>query len=186
MNKLTEDLNVIQNLPDQPTLSAQELKAKFDEAVGIIKEYLNSVVEPTITNIEGDYTTSEEFTNYKQEIKDITDAFQESIEGLGETIQNAVGTATNYGDFRVTSHQISFSLNGLEEKNQTSNLLQTKYYPLGVVGESLSNPWCKITKKYLSNLTSEKATFNFGIYNEDEGNTRSGTYNYYVLWVKIK
>lgn len=186
MNKLTEDLNVIQNLPDQPTLSARELKAKFDEAVGIIKEYLNNVVEPAVTTIEGDYSTSEEFTKYKKEIKDITDAFQETIDGLDEQINNAVGVATQYGDFYVSNHQISYSLSGFEEKTQTVKITQSDYYPLGIVGENISNKWVKITRKYLSNRANGSVTFNFGVHNEDEGNSRSGTYDYYILWVKVK
>lgn len=43
--RLTEDLNIIQKLPDDPNdsggLSSEELKAKFDEACNTIKAYLN-------------------------------------------------------------------------------------------------------------------------------------------------
>ena len=45
---LTADLNVIQKLDDLPNavggLSAEALKAKFDEAVNAVKDYINSVL----------------------------------------------------------------------------------------------------------------------------------------------
>lgn len=50
--KLTKDLEIIQKLSDLPNatdgLTADELKAKFDEAARLIKEYLNSVLVPAI------------------------------------------------------------------------------------------------------------------------------------------
>lgn len=45
--QLTDDLNIVQALDDEPNdvggLSAQQLKAKFDEAPNLIKAYLNNV-----------------------------------------------------------------------------------------------------------------------------------------------
>ena len=44
---LNTDLNIVQALADEPNdvggLSAAQLKAKFDEAANIIKEYLNKI-----------------------------------------------------------------------------------------------------------------------------------------------
>lgn len=42
--KLTENLNIHQSLPDQPNLTADELKQKWDEAPNIIKDYLNNIL----------------------------------------------------------------------------------------------------------------------------------------------
>lgn len=39
--KLDTNLNIHQSLPDQPTLSAEELKEKFDEAGNVIKDFIN-------------------------------------------------------------------------------------------------------------------------------------------------
>lgn len=46
LSKLTTDLNIHQSLPDQPNandgLTPEELKAKFDEAANLIKDYVNN------------------------------------------------------------------------------------------------------------------------------------------------
>lgn len=39
--RLDTNLNIHQSLPDQPTLSAEELKEKFDEAGNVIKDFIN-------------------------------------------------------------------------------------------------------------------------------------------------
>lgn len=63
LTPLTENLNVHQSLPDQPALSATELKQKFDEAAGLIKEYINESLLPElntiISTLEGNDTTVE-------------------------------------------------------------------------------------------------------------------------------
>ena len=50
--KLTENLNIIQTLSDLPNssdgLSADELKAKFDEGVNIIQTWLNDILNPAL------------------------------------------------------------------------------------------------------------------------------------------
>lgn len=51
LSKLTENLNIISNLPDKPTETSEELKAKFDEAVNIIKEYINSELTTEIDQL---------------------------------------------------------------------------------------------------------------------------------------
>lgn len=42
ITKLTQNVEVISTLPDAPTQTAAELKAKFDEGSSIIKNYLNN------------------------------------------------------------------------------------------------------------------------------------------------
>ena len=46
--KLTDNLNIHQSLPDQPTMTAEELKQEWDKAPNIIKEYLNNILTVTI------------------------------------------------------------------------------------------------------------------------------------------
>lgn len=59
--RIDENLNIHQSLPDQPTLEAQELKQKFDEAANIIKDYINNTFLPELeekgTFSEGDVYT---------------------------------------------------------------------------------------------------------------------------------
>ena len=44
LTKCTVNTNVIEALPDAPTLPANELKRKFDEAVGKLKDFINDVM----------------------------------------------------------------------------------------------------------------------------------------------
>lgn len=44
LTKFTENMSIISALPDAPTLTASELKAKFDEAGTKIKTYLNNTL----------------------------------------------------------------------------------------------------------------------------------------------
>ena len=41
--RLDANLNIHQSLPDKPTLTAEELKEKFDEAGNVIKDYINNI-----------------------------------------------------------------------------------------------------------------------------------------------
>lgn len=54
---LTEDLNIIQSVDDQPTLTSSELKERFDEAGNKIKDYINNVlikgINETLKVVEG-------------------------------------------------------------------------------------------------------------------------------------
>jgi hypothetical protein len=43
--ELTDNLNIISQLPDQPELSADALKEKFDEAGNTIKDYINGALK---------------------------------------------------------------------------------------------------------------------------------------------
>ena len=52
--QLTENLNIIQSLPNKPTEEANELKIKFDEAGNIIKVYLNDTLLPAIETLISD------------------------------------------------------------------------------------------------------------------------------------
>lgn len=57
LTRLEDDLNIISKLDNQPNdvggLSPEDLKAKFDEAVNIIKDYLNAVLIPGIEDAIG-------------------------------------------------------------------------------------------------------------------------------------
>lgn len=44
LTKCQAETNVIENLPDSPTLEAQELKRKFDEGSSGIKDFINSIL----------------------------------------------------------------------------------------------------------------------------------------------
>ncbi len=51
LTNLEENLNIIENLSDSPTLESDELKRKFDEGSLVIKNYLNEVLTKEIDDI---------------------------------------------------------------------------------------------------------------------------------------
>lgn len=68
IDPLTKDLNIIQALDDEPNdvggMSAQELKAKFDEAGNTIKKYINESLIPQV--LGADATEAEREANETQ------------------------------------------------------------------------------------------------------------------------
>ena len=54
LTKLTENLNKVSSLPDKPTLQSDELKAIFDEAGNIIKNYINEILTAEIEELVSD------------------------------------------------------------------------------------------------------------------------------------
>ena len=54
LTKLTENLNKVSSLPDKPTLQADELKAIFDEAGNVIKDYINEILTEEIEKLVSD------------------------------------------------------------------------------------------------------------------------------------
>lgn len=187
MNKLTEDLNIIQNLPDQPALSARELKAKFDEAVGIIKNYINNIVEPSVTKIESDYSTSEDFAKYKKEVGDSIKEFQDTLDGLDEQIKEAVGVATSYGDFVMETKSISYSVGQSAEKDLIETYTKAGYKPLGIVGHYYTSVHGGNSNGvYAKTLTDTSITVQGHISRGNTGGTTAGNLYINILWIKVK
>lgn len=62
IQKLTEDLNIIAGLDNQPTLTPTQLKTKFDEASNIIKDYINNTlvdaIEDAVEAVTGSVDTA--------------------------------------------------------------------------------------------------------------------------------
>lgn len=56
--KLTDDLNIIQSLDNQPALTPAQLKAKFDESGNTIKSYINSILVDGINDAIDTVTAS--------------------------------------------------------------------------------------------------------------------------------
>lgn len=125
--RLTDDLNVIQKLPDDPNdsggLSSKELKAKFDEACNAIKSYINSIFleelesedaagDIGITTIDGIDTA----TNVQAALEAIMEAIQDiSQSGIADGSVTAAKLATaavetaKIKDGAVTSGKIADS-----------------------------------------------------------------------------
>ena len=81
LTELTQNLNAIQSLPDQPTLTADELKAEFDKSANLIKEYLNDTLLSELNTL---------LTNLQN--KDIN--LESAINTLRTTVTEAVSNIT--------------------------------------------------------------------------------------------
>ena len=89
--KLNNDLNIIQKLSDLPNssdgLTAQELKAKFDEGANMIQNWINDDLVPALTSENIPFTPTEAVDEK---------TIQEAIVNVQEQVRNAsTGTIVN-------------------------------------------------------------------------------------------
>lgn len=89
IDPLTKDLDIIQKLDDEPNdvggLSAQELKAKFDEAGNTIKEFINDSLIPQV--IGADATEADRAA--AEEARQENEAARQEAETARETAEEA-------------------------------------------------------------------------------------------------
>lgn len=93
--QLTENLNIIQSLPNKPTQEASELKIKFDEAGNIIKVYLNDTLLPEIEkSISNAKTPIENSLTSESTIKALSALQGKNLKDLIDTKQNKITYGT--------------------------------------------------------------------------------------------
>lgn len=194
--KLTDDLNIISSLANRPPQAPDELKKEFDKAGNIIKNFLNDIFIGTLetevdSEIEGKVQSAVNLVN--KTIEDLEKSVQQSIGALNEEINQTIlelkeeikTTTLNYTGFEITSNSINYNLSQGQSISSTQTTNKEGYLPLGIVGHNNTNISCDIRKSYLSTRDTGKAVTTYFIQNEDYGNPRSGTYTYYILWVKV-
>ena len=103
LTNLTENLNIIQSLPDQPALTSEELKAKFDESSNKIKTYVNETLLPELntilTNLQnGDTTLAAAITTMQTTVNEAVGnitALQTTVSGFksGATTKITIGSS---------------------------------------------------------------------------------------------
>lgn len=81
LTKFTENMNIISQLDDTPTQSGSELKAKFDEAGGLIKNYLNNTLttETELLVATEKSALQQAITNLSNEINQISSQLSENM-----------------------------------------------------------------------------------------------------------
>ena len=79
--QLTESLNAIQSLPDNPAIESDELKRLFDLNANVIKEYVNVTLLPQLNTV---------LTNLQN--KDIT--LEQAINTVSSTLSTATANIT--------------------------------------------------------------------------------------------
>lgn len=85
IDELTANLNIHQSLPDQPALSASDLKKEWDKPANIIKDYLNQTLIPSLNQVLENEVSGLKENLKKETIKEcypvgITIAFNDSLD----------------------------------------------------------------------------------------------------------
>lgn len=202
LTKLTEDLNNVQSLEDQPTITSNELKQTFDKAGNDIKDYINNILIPDVRKAleEVDESLRAELEKKLAELTKKMNTLQEKLdsdlaqikEEISDLINNQVAKSTSYGDFVITNNQVGLSTNiqyGRSEAQQT--FYNAGYKPIAIVGYSTSydyNQQWEMREYSLSWIGDGAATARV-VANPitNKGNVYySTTVTLQILWIKIK
>ena len=193
MEKFTEDLNIIRSLPDNPALTSDDFRSKFDEAGKKIKEYLNNIVIPEIESKAGksemtqlnkkiDESLAELEGNVNSAIEELTTSVNTSLQSITKT----ANSKTSYGDFVVTTHSIAYSCSQSEGKSLTETYTNSGHKPLGLVGHYYTNIYsatCNGARATSINDTS--ISVQGYVARGNTGGTTAGELILNILWVKV-
>ncbi len=132
LSKLTDNLNIIGSLPDKPSMTAEELKQSFDEASGLIKEYLNTVLTSEIDALISGIQSGK--IDVSKIVNDLTTggankvASAEMVKSLNNSKANTSHTHTksqisdfshNHDDRYYTETEVNTKLNGKANTSHT-------------------------------------------------------------------
>lgn len=139
--RFTENVNIHQSLPDQPTLTPTELKIKWDEGVSKIKEFLNDILLPALEN-----DISEEFSTQRTSIIN-------EVQGLINTLDTSVKNLSN--SLNTTNSNVSALQKSLNENVSSINSKITS------INNSISSINTKLNT--VANATSATVTMGSGM-----------------------
>lgn len=118
--KLTENLNVISSLSDRPnaidSLSASALKAKFDEAAGKIKTYINNTLTEEMGGTQG--------------------AANIGIIGIAGLVSNTIQTALSEIAGILFNHRARHEAGGADAITVTSGMMANNAVTAGAIANN--------------------------------------------------
>ena len=90
------------------------------------------------------------------------------------------------GTFVVEPYPVfsNTTINGGSTKSATPSLSKAGYYPVGIVGFTLSSAYLSMVEMYLTNQGAGSATFNYKVKNFSSNNATGASFDAYILWVK--
>lgn len=125
LTKMTEDLNFISGLADQPTSTSSELKGMFDKAGNTIKDFINNILIGDIqTGVSNDInsakttilkTVDESLGELETTINEqITEKLETLEENMNKAIENTEAKAINLAlSSGVSANQRNFKVNNM-------------------------------------------------------------------------
>lgn len=170
LTPLTTDLNAHQNLPDQPTATAQELKIAWDKPANDIKTYINNTLLPDVTSgVNSVLSEAKAYTDSAVEAISLTAeniSYDNDTSGLtADDIQGAIDevktiTATNasaisnletslLGWIYTQQFSVTVTQNGYTDKTTRLGTLNIPegYTYIGTITTTNTNP-TRITTSY--------------------------------------
>lgn len=169
--RLTDDLNVIQKLDTEPNdiggLSADELKAKFDEAVNIVKTYINEVLLPAMEGNEGANNVGIETISAISTATNVQDALIQIVQLIQGVSQGSVPdgsiTSQKLADAAVTAAKMAE--NAVDSPNISDNAITTaKLAALCVTIDKLAAK-CVTSSKIADNAVGTEQLANSSVTN---------------------
>lgn len=162
-----------------------EIDAKTSAIVAQANTYADEVGTSTLSSAKS-YTDGKITTvnNSISSLNGTINTLSNTVSGLNTT----TGKKTVYGDFAVST--VSDSNRSIAaDKDYTGTITATKsgYYPLGIVGmNSQSIVWFELHRYQLTSRSSGSATVTYQARNKDWQNSRTGTFTFDILWVKVR
>lgn len=169
--RLTDDLNVIQKLDTEPNdiggLSADELKAKFDEAVNIVKTYINEVLLPAMEGNEGANNVGIETISAISTATNVQDALIQIVQLIQGVSQGSVPdgsiTSQKLADAAVTAAKMAE--NAVDSPNISDNAITSaKLAALCVTIDKLAAK-CVTSSKIADNAVGTEQLANSSVTN---------------------
>lgn len=197
MQTLDANLNFISTLPDKPSISTAELKREFDKAGNTIKDYINNIQIPEITQFQVNLETSvgTQINSLRTEIEGSMSTLQTTLEGEMSTLQETVNTAltqglgakTSYNDFVTESKDVNYHLGQSDTKDLTFTYSKANFFPLAISSARISN-WYEVDTYPVYFETQQVGTAVVKL-RVSHGNTAAdinGTATVKILWVRVR
>ena len=119
----TENVNVHQSLPDQPTLTAIELKKKWDEGASKIKAFINETLIPAL-NEQLPEELEAQRESILNEVNGLLNALKSTYDTKFTTVNNDINTIKN--DINTINGKITSINNSITTINNNISSLTTK------------------------------------------------------------
>ena len=194
MEKFTEDLNIIRSLPDNPALTSDDFRSKFDEAGKKIKEYLNNIVIPEVESKAGeeelnqlkgriDESLEELEGNVNSTIEELTSSVNTSLQSISQT----ANSKASYGDFVVTTHSIHYVRTQSQGDEVKGSYTKDGHKPLGLVGHYYTNIYSATCNgARVTSINDTSIAVQGYVARGNTSGTTEGDLVVNILWVKVK